>query len=137
MGLAQAGMGDIEGGAARVETYMDMVSNAGGNFTFPQNQIVLSELQIDQGNIEQALDRLERVCQPGWARGELLNKPEYHRVRAKAFAALGDIDKAISEAETALQLAQNTGAIVLEDRARRLLETLSAETTIDKAANIS
>lgn len=137
MGLAQAGMGDVDGGAARVETYMDMVSNAGGNFTFPQNQIVLSELQIDQGNIEHALDRLERICQPGWARGELLNKPEYHRVRAKAFAALGDTDKAISEAETALQLAQDTGAIVLEDRARRLLETLSAETTIDKAANIS
>lgn len=137
MGLAQAGMGDVAGGAERVETYMDLVSNAGGNFTFPQNQIVLSELQIDQGNIDPALERLEHVCQPGWDRGETLNKPEYHRVRAKAFAARGEWDAAIAEAKTALQLAQETGAVVLEDRARRLLETLSDTTNIEKAAKIS
>ncbi|WP_271951784.1 adenylate/guanylate cyclase domain-containing protein [Ruegeria faecimaris] len=117
LGLAQAGKGDVIGGAARVGTYMDLVSQAGGNFTFPQNQIVLSELLIDQGHIEDALNRLEHVCTPGWDRGEMLNKPEYHRVRAKALAARGDLDQAVTEANQALQLARDIGAVVQEKRA--------------------
>lgn len=137
MGLAQAGKGDVAGGAARVETFMDLVSLAGGNFTFPQNQIVLSELLIDQGEVDQALDRLEQICVPGWKRGETLNKPEYHRVRAKAFASRGEWDQAVSEAEMALQIARDCGAVVQEGRARDLLDTLNKPTRNKTTANDS
>ncbi|WP_209597109.1 adenylate/guanylate cyclase domain-containing protein [Ruegeria sp. HKCCSP351] len=125
MGLAQAGKGDIEGVPAHIEACMNLISKSGGNFTFPQNQIVLSELMIDHGDIDQALDRLETVCTPGWERGETLNKPEYHRVRAKAFAAKGDRDSAIAEGELALALARECGAVVQEQRAEALLDSLT------------
>ena len=134
LGLAQAGKGDVSGGAERVGIYMDLVSKSGGNFTFPQNQIVLSELQIDQGDIEPALERLEQICAPGWERGETVNKPEYHRVRAKAFAARGQLDQAIAEAELALTLARDSGAVVLEQRAREMLDSLNKTTEIGTAA---
>ena len=80
---------------------------------------------IDHGDIDQALDRLETVCIPGWERGEMLNKPEYHRVRAKAFAAKGDLDAAIGEAKQALSLAQDCRGVVQEQRARNQLDRLS------------
>ncbi|NOC45286.1 adenylate/guanylate cyclase domain-containing protein [Ruegeria sp. HKCCD7559] len=127
MGLAQAGKGDIAGVPERIETCMNLISKSGGNFTFPQNQIVLSELMIDHGDVDQALDRLETVCIPGWERGETLNKPEYHRVRAKALAAKGDLDAAISEAEKALSLARDCRGVVQEQRARDLLGRLKEE----------
>ncbi|WP_050603710.1 adenylate/guanylate cyclase domain-containing protein [Ruegeria sp. 6PALISEP08] len=125
MGLAKAGKGDLADVPEQIEARMNLISKSGGNFTFPQNQIVLSELMIDHGDIDRALDRLEAVCAPGWARGETLNKPEYHRVRAKAFAARGDLDAARSEAEQALALAQGIGAVVQQDRARQLMDRLN------------
>ncbi len=125
MGLAQAGKGNLADVPEQIEARMNLISKSGGNFTFPQNQIVLSEIMIDHGDIDRALDRLEAVCAPGWARGEMLNKPEYHRVRAKAFWALGKLDAAMAEAERALTLAHSIGAVVQEDRARKFLDKLT------------
>ncbi|NOD76948.1 MULTISPECIES: adenylate/guanylate cyclase domain-containing protein [unclassified Ruegeria] len=125
MGLAQAGKGNLAGVPEQIEARMNLISKSGGNFTFPQNQIVLSEIMIDHGDIDKALDRLEAVCTPGWERGETLNKPEYHRVRAKAFAARGELGAARDEAELALKLANSIGAVVQEDRAKRLLDRLN------------
>ncbi|NOD36243.1 MULTISPECIES: adenylate/guanylate cyclase domain-containing protein [unclassified Ruegeria] len=125
MGLAQAGKGDLADVPEQIEARMNLISKSGGNFTFPQNQIVLSEIMIDHGDLDRAMDRLEAVCAPGWERGETLNKPEYHRVRAKAFAASGKIDAARAEAVQALTLARSIGAIVQEDRARQFLDQLT------------
>lgn len=126
MGLVQAGTGDVAGGAARVETFMDLVSRAGANFTFPQNQIVLSELLLDAGETERALARLDAVCLPAWERGETLNRSEYRRVRARAFAALGRRDEALVEARRALDHARACGATTLEARALAALAALGA-----------
>ena len=51
-------------------------------------------------------------------------QPEYHRVRASAFAACGDLDKARDEARKALDLARSQKAEMLVKRAQSLIEEL-------------
>jgi class 3 adenylate cyclase/tetratricopeptide (TPR) repeat protein len=125
-GIAQAGKGDVKGGAERMGHYMDLISSTGANFTFPQNQIVMSEMMIDAGDIDAAIDRLELICGPAWDRGEILNKSEYHRVKAKALKVQGRKDEALAQARIAVETADACeSAIVLQARARAALDELS------------
>lgn len=128
MGWAHAMQGEPERGLAAIQDGLTALHISGQRILTPFHQALQAQVLLQLGDPGRALAVLDEAITEDSARGGGFEAAELHHLRGLALRELGRGDEALMSLRTALAIAQEQGAHLVEQRATDSLKRLAAAT---------
>ncbi|MCF1709753.1 AAA family ATPase [Tabrizicola sp. J26] len=124
LAIAESHLGDTEAGVEKFETARNRFLGTRTRVTDPLRVVHIAEAEIGIGRAISVISRMDETLADATMRGELGYLSEIHRMRGKAFLALGERAEAARDFEAARVVAARQKAAPLLKLAEQSLGTL-------------